>query len=77
MTALTVEQALENIYASLVADNAEIDIHNKAAKDALAAAGKKELVVDPKRLAQNNRQGRKVMEAYFRKRGISVVFTEA
>ena len=35
---LTVAQALENIYTSLANDNAEIDTHIKALKDALAAA---------------------------------------
>ena len=36
--------------------------------------GAKEAVFKPDRLAQNNRQGRKVMQAYFKKRGIKVVF---
>ena len=74
MTGLAVEQALENIYASLGNDNQDIDQHIDALKSALAFAGKKSAEVDPARLAQNNRQGRKMMESYFRKRGVIVTF---
>lgn len=74
---LTVAEALENIYASLANDNAEIDTHIKALKDALAAEGLKAAVVEPARLAQNNRAGRKTMQSYFRKRGVTVTFSEA
>jgi hypothetical protein len=73
---LTVAEALENIYASLADDNAEIDTHIKVLKTALAAEGLKEAVVQPTRLAQNNRAGRKTMQAYFRKRGVTVTFAE-
>lgn len=76
MSALSVSQALENVYASLMNDNDDIDTHIDALKDALKAAGQKEAVVQPSRLAQNNRQGRKVMQAYFKKRGVSVTFSE-
>jgi hypothetical protein len=31
-------------------------------------------VFDPSRLAINNRQGRKTMQAYFKKRGVTVTF---
>ena len=34
----------------------------------------KEAVFDPAKLAQNNRSGRKLMQSYFRKKGVSVVF---
>ena len=73
---MTVAEALENIYASLADDNAEIDTHIKALKAALVAEGLKEAVVQPTRLAQNNRAGRKTMQAYFRKRGVTVTFSE-
>ena len=76
MSALSVTQALENVYASLMNDNEDIDMHIDALKDALKSAGQKEAVVQPSRLAQNNRQGRKVMQAYFKKRGVSVTFSE-
>jgi hypothetical protein len=74
MPALSVEQAVEEIYTSLQNDNEDIDTHIANLKAALAAAGKKEAVFAPARLAQNNREGRKTMQAYFRKRGVSVVF---
>jgi hypothetical protein len=72
---LTSAQALENIYASILNDNEDIDTHIAAMKDALKAEGKTaEITVDPTRLAQNNRQGRKMMESYFKKRGLAVAF---
>jgi len=73
---LTVSEALEHIYASLANDNVEIDACIRDLKAALAAEGKKEAVVEPARLAQNNRQGRKMMQSYFKKRGVTVVFAE-
>ncbi len=73
---MTVSDALEQIYASLANDNAEIDTHIKALKTALAEEGLKAAVVEPSRLAQNNRAGRKTMQAYFRKRGVTVTFAE-
>ena len=74
MTALTLEQATEEIYKSLHNDNEDIDLHIKNLKAALAASGKKEAVFTPARLSVNNREGRKTMQAYFRKRGVNVVF---
>ncbi|UCI10271.1 hypothetical protein [Mesorhizobium sp. B1-1-8] len=71
----TVAQATENIYASLKADNADIDAHIAALKAALAREGIKEAVFDPARLVQNNRAGRKLMQAYFRQRGVIVTFS--
>ena len=74
---MTVADAMERIYESLANDNAEIDACIKDLKAALAAEGLKEAVVEPTRLAQNNRQGRKLMQSYFRKKGVTVVFAEA
>ena len=74
MSALTVEQAMENIYTSINNDNEDLDTHISALKAALTAAGQKEATVVPARLVQNNRQGRKLMQSYFRKRGVTVVF---
>ena len=72
--AVTMEQAIEGVYQSLAADNEDIDDRIAELKKAMAAEGKKEAHFQPDRLAQNNRQGRKVMQAYFKKRGITVVF---
>ncbi|GLQ57713.1 hypothetical protein [Devosia nitrariae] len=74
MTDLTLDQAFENIYASIRDDNRDLDAHIAALKAVLAREGLKEAVFEPTRLAQNNRQGRKMMQAYFRKRGVVVSF---
>lgn len=74
MPGLSVEQAIEEIYQSLHNDNEDIDLHIRNLKEALAAAGKKEAVFTSSRLSHNNREGRKTMQAYFRKRGVTVVF---
>lgn len=74
MTTLSVEQALENIYTSLHNDNEDIDTHIDHLKKALAAKNEKTLAVDPARLVQNNRQGRKMMQSYFKKRGLIITF---
>lgn len=76
MTAQSVEQVLEDIYASLQKDNEGIDAHIAALKSALAANGKKAVEIDPARLWQNNRAGRKMMQSYFRKRGVEITFAE-
>ncbi len=77
MTAVTYAQAIENIYTSLHNNNDEIDAHIAALKAAMAAEGVKEAVFDPARLAQSNRQGRKMMESYFSKRGVKIGFKAA
>jgi exonuclease VII small subunit len=71
---LTTAEALEKIYESLANDNVELDAAIKDLKTALAAEGLKEAVVEPTRLAQNNRQGRKLMQSYFKKKGVTVTF---
>jgi len=72
MSALTKDQALENIYTSLANDNEDIDVHIAALK--IAMGEDKTIVVDPARLPHNNRQGRKMMQSYFKKRGVIVTF---
>jgi hypothetical protein len=71
----TVAEAIDSIYASLRANNADIDAHIATLKTALAREGVKQAVFDPSKLAQNNRSGRKLMQAYFRQRGVSVRFS--
>jgi hypothetical protein len=71
---LTVHDALEKIYVSLANDNVELDAAIKDLKTALTEEGLKEAVVEPARLAQNNRQGRKLMQSYFKKKGVTVTF---
>jgi hypothetical protein len=74
---LTLNQAIENIYASIKADNEDLDLHIAALKTAMAKEGAKEAVFDPAKLAQSNRQGRKLMQSYFRKKGVAVGFAPA
>lgn len=75
MTTLTKDQALERVYASLNNDNEDIDTHITNLKAALSANGENAIAVDPSRLTYNNRQGRKMMQAYFKKRGVTVTFS--
>ena len=75
MSELTLAQAIDNIYASIKADNEDLDTHIAALKAAMAREGAKEAVFEPGKLAQSNRQGRKLMQAYFRKKGVAVSFS--
>lgn len=75
MSEPTVPEATDRIYASLQSNNADIDLHIATLKAALTREGMKEAVFDPTRLAQNNRSGRKLMQGYFRQRGVSVKFS--
>ena len=75
MSDLTLAQAIDNIYASIKADNEDLDTHIAALKAAMAREGAKEAVFEPAKLAQSNRQGRKLMQAYFRKKGVAVGFS--
>lgn len=74
MSTLTLSDATEAIYAALANDNDDIDFHIGNLKAAMQAEGAKEAVFQPERLAQNNRAGRKMMQSYFKKRGVKVVF---
>jgi hypothetical protein len=71
-----VAKALEAVHASLNNNNEDLDARIAALKQSLADAGQKSIVVDRTRLPQNNRQGRKMMQTYFRKRGVEVEFGE-
>ncbi len=75
MSEPTVAEATARIYQSLEADNADIDLHIAALKAALLREGLNEAVFDPTRLPHANRSGRKLMQAYFRQRGVTVKFS--
>jgi hypothetical protein len=75
MSDLTMNEAIDNIYASIKNNNEELDIHIAALKVAMAREGAKEAVFEPGKLAQSNRQGRKIMQSYFKKKGVAVSFT--
>ena len=74
MTTLTLEQAIDNIYTSLKQDNLDIEQHIGALKATMAAHNVKTAEFEPERLVQNNRAGRKMMESFFRKRGVTIAF---
>ena len=72
---LTLNQAIDNIYESIKNDNEELDVHIAALKAAMAREGVKQAVFEPGKLAQSNRQGRKIMQSYFRQKGVAVSFS--
>ncbi|HEV7345135.1 MAG TPA: hypothetical protein VGN60_05830 [Devosia sp.] len=75
MSDLTLDQAIDNIYTSIKNDNEDLDQHIAALKAAMAREGVKEAVFEPAKLAQSNRQGRKIMQSYFKKKGVAVSFS--
>ena len=75
MSDLSLSQAIDNIYASIKNNNEDLDTHIAALKAAMASEGAKEAVFEPAKLAQSNRQGRKIMQSYFKKKGIAVAFS--
>ncbi len=74
MSNLTLTKATEAVYQSMIQDNLDIDLHIANLKAAMAAEGVNEFVAEPAKLSQNNRAGRKMMQSYFKKRGVTVVF---
>ena len=72
---ITYAEAIEAIYTSIRNDNEDIDTHIAALKAAMTREGVKEATFETAKLAQPNRQGRKLMQAYFRKKGVSVSFS--
>lgn len=74
MTDVTMSQAIEAIYASIQNDNEDLDSHIASLKSAMARENIKEATFETSKLAQPNRQGRKLMQSYFRKKGVAVAF---
>jgi cell division septum initiation protein DivIVA len=77
MAKSALEQAMEDVYTALQNDNENLDAQIKNLKTALTGAGQKEAVFIPDRLPNNNRQGRKMMQTYFKKRGVVVTFDKS
>lgn len=71
---MTIDATLENIYLALERNNEGLDAHIAELKKLLAAQGTNTVEVDTKRLVQGNRQGRRLMQTYFKKRGVIVTF---
>lgn len=70
----SLQEATEAIYASIENDNEDLDQHIETLKSVMQDNGLKEAVFEPQRLVQNNRAGRKMMQSYFKKRGVKVSF---
>lgn len=73
-TTLSLNDAKEAVYASLDADNDDIDLHIANLKAAMITEKASEAEFEAERLSQNNRAGRKMMQSYFKKRGVKVTF---
>lgn len=73
---MTMEQAIEAIYTSLDNDNEDIDQHIARLKAIMKEKNLSEAVFQQSRLPINNRDGRKTMQSYFKKRGVKVSFAE-
>lgn len=74
MSEPTVAEAIDAIYTSIRNDNADLDLHIAALKAAMGREGLKEATFETAKLAQPNRSGRKLMQAYFRKKGVAIGF---
>ena len=71
---VNVKSVLDAVHACLNDNNVGLDAAIAALKAALADAGEKAVTMDQTLLPQNNRQGRKMLQTYFKKRGVVVVF---
>lgn len=71
---MNIESAIEAIYTSLDMDNEDIDLHISNLKNVMKEGGMTEAVFNADRLPVKNREGRKTMQAYFKKRGVKVSF---
>jgi hypothetical protein len=71
---ISVSQATDAIYSSIQNGNEDLDLHIAALKGAMAKEGVKEATFETSKLAQPNRQGRKLMQSYFKKKGVNVTF---
>ena len=75
MSATPIQGILESIYQSLQNNNENLDQYISQLKNILLANGETTVSVDSSRLVQANRQGRKLMQAYFRQRGVIIQFS--
>lgn len=76
MTTSPITPALEAVYEGLHGDDLRaLDAAILSLRSAMKENNIKTATFDPSRLAQNNREGRKRMQSYFKKRGVSVNFS--
>ena len=74
MADVTVSEAIDAIYASIKNNNEDLDAHIAALKRAMVTESVKEATFETSKLVQPNRQGRKLMQSYFKKKGVAVGF---
>ncbi len=70
-----VKQALDAVHAALDDNNVGLDATIAALKAALEQAAQKTVTMDKTRLPNNSRPGRKMLQTYFKKRGVIVEFS--
>ena len=69
------KQALDAVHAALDDNNVGLDGTIAALKTALESVGEKTVTMDKTRLPNNSRPGRKMLQTYFKKRGVVVEFS--
>ena len=67
---------LDTVHEALNNNNEGLDPAIAVLKAALAENGEKFVVMEKERLPQNNRPGRKMLQSYFKKRGVEVQFNQ-
>jgi len=72
-----ITQSLEAVYTALHNNNEGLDARIVDLKTAMHGAGVKVATIEAARLPQNNRQGRKMMQTYFKKCGVALEFNLA
>jgi len=77
MTDSALNSTLEAVYASLNNGNDGLDGHIAALKAILRAQNAASVEIDAGHSPQPNRQGRKMMQSYFKQRGAIVHFAGA
>lgn len=70
------KSALEAVHDALNNNNQGLDACIAVLKAELTQAGHKSVIMDQTRLPQNNRQGRKMLQTYFKKRGVIVEYAQ-
>jgi hypothetical protein len=69
-----VKEALDAVHAALNDNNVGLDAAIASLKQAIEGAGQKSVTMDKTRLPNNSRPGRKMLQSYFKKRGVVVEF---
>ena len=74
MNTPSLDAARDAVYASMKDGNRDLDLCIATLRAAMQAEHAATITLEPAKLAQNNRQGRKLLQSYFKKRGVEVTF---